>query len=300
MTSLQTTFAHYKIPINCQYLVYGFIRHFLYSNNFTINIPDDVKKISLLFYYSIPEHFIVDSNNQSTFALHKKKQFVSHLEDKYAPLWNRHSSSREHTSFIYGSVVIEPFQNKKACWKFKNMQYLKASSNWSNIQIGIIATECTCNTFYSYAKNGRKYKSQHNAPDDGHLFGLSYGQNGYDLISMELDFSNGSDTTGILSFSRGIQLLKPAFCDLDRSKNYKMCISLIRGYYGTPSIELMEYNEYYVADNTSPWRKVCGYCQTPKVTKRCSACKKVYYCNTKCQRAHWKYVHRKQCKLIMN
>merc|ERR1712130_1100631 len=107
---------------------------------------------------------------------------------------------------------------------------------------------------------------------------------------MELDFSDSSCADGILSFSRGIQLLKPAFKCIKRNQTYQLFICLkSRTMRLDTTVELLEYNEYYLASKISPWQKVCGYCQKSKVTKRCSGSKKTYYCNEQCQREHWKY-----------
>eukprot|EP01083_Nonionella_stella_P024937 68671_1 len=39
----------------------------------------------------------------------------------------------------------------------------------------------------------------------------------------------------------------------------------------------------------------CGYCKAIKSKmQRCSRCNKMYYCNAKCQRPHWK-IHKKHC-----
>eukprot|EP01084_Bolivina_argentea_P240245 403668_1 len=39
----------------------------------------------------------------------------------------------------------------------------------------------------------------------------------------------------------------------------------------------------------------CASCQTTGAVLRCSSCKRVYYCNKKCQRIDWKSKHKKQC-----
>ena len=40
----------------------------------------------------------------------------------------------------------------------------------------------------------------------------------------------------------------------------------------------------------------CAACGAPEVSKRCSRCKKVFYCDAECQAAHWKSSHRSSCK----
>merc|ERR1712217_632034 len=118
---------------------------------------------------------------------------------------------------------------------------------------------------------------------------------------MELHFSTNKSSGGILSFSRGIQKLRVAFDDIDRNRNYKMyCTMESQLHRDEASLELMEYNEYFARNplKLSPWRKICGFCQIPKARLRCSACKKTYYCNQKCQRSHWKYGHKEKCKKL--
>eukprot|EP01084_Bolivina_argentea_P268067 455218_1 len=41
----------------------------------------------------------------------------------------------------------------------------------------------------------------------------------------------------------------------------------------------------------------CANCAKEGVSKHCSACKKTFYCNEKCQAVHWKK-HKRNCKLI--
>jgi len=49
----------------------------------------------------------------------------------------------------------------------------------------------------------------------------------------------------------------------------------------------------------APIRKVpCAACGQLPGTKRCGGCKYVMYCSSKCQTAHWKDTHKKECKLI--
>ena len=46
----------------------------------------------------------------------------------------------------------------------------------------------------------------------------------------------------------------------------------------------------------------CAICTKP-ASQRCSACQKVAYCSTKCQKLHWKSGHKSQCcpyKLVTN
>ena len=43
-------------------------------------------------------------------------------------------------------------------------------------------------------------------------------------------------------------------------------------------------------------RKVCVNCGGVfEKTQQCSRCKQVRYCSEKCQRSHWKSVHKKEC-----
>lgn len=39
----------------------------------------------------------------------------------------------------------------------------------------------------------------------------------------------------------------------------------------------------------------CGSCGKPKAASVCSRCQSIYYCNSVCQRAHWKREHRSAC-----
>ena len=42
----------------------------------------------------------------------------------------------------------------------------------------------------------------------------------------------------------------------------------------------------------------CNHCglQAKFKKSRCTACKSVYYCSTRCQQEHWKLIHRTECK----
>lgn len=40
--------------------------------------------------------------------------------------------------------------------------------------------------------------------------------------------------------------------------------------------------------------KYCGTRRLPSDIKKCSGCKKVYYCNETCQKKHWKH-HKRRC-----
>ncbi|XP_046856860.1 ankyrin repeat and MYND domain-containing protein 2-like [Xenia sp. Carnegie-2017] len=44
---------------------------------------------------------------------------------------------------------------------------------------------------------------------------------------------------------------------------------------------------------------LCSTCSQPNAERRCSACKTVTYCNSKCQKLHW-FTHKKMCKLATN
>eukprot|EP01084_Bolivina_argentea_P128994 227901_1 len=44
--------------------------------------------------------------------------------------------------------------------------------------------------------------------------------------------------------------------------------------------------------------RTCAVC-TASANKRCSGCKRVYYCSEQCQSNHWKQ-HKKECKLSKN
>lgn len=44
----------------------------------------------------------------------------------------------------------------------------------------------------------------------------------------------------------------------------------------------------------------CANCGGVENTKRCSGCKSVWYCSTKCQTIDWKANHKKQCKKLKN
>jgi len=40
---------------------------------------------------------------------------------------------------------------------------------------------------------------------------------------------------------------------------------------------------------------LCAGCGKGDATKQCARCKEVYYCDKKCQRTHWKLIHRETC-----
>lgn len=42
---------------------------------------------------------------------------------------------------------------------------------------------------------------------------------------------------------------------------------------------------------------VCATCGEEKVSKKCSQCKSVQYCDRDCQKYHW-FVHKKYCKKV--
>ena len=42
----------------------------------------------------------------------------------------------------------------------------------------------------------------------------------------------------------------------------------------------------------------CGRLQPRSTLKRCSACKKMYYCSSECQLHHWRHGHKEKCKDI--
>eukprot|EP00946_MAST-07B_sp_MAST-7B-sp1_P004986 g4986.t1 len=50
---------------------------------------------------------------------------------------------------------------------------------------------------------------------------------------------------------------------------------------------------------------VCDFCCMPKTTggksvlRKCGGCKVAHYCGKRCQKAHWKIVHKKTCKKLM-
>ncbi len=48
-------------------------------------------------------------------------------------------------------------------------------------------------------------------------------------------------------------------------------------------------------------RTTCNYCLSPSLGRSlpaCSRCKATVYCNHECQRAHWKIVHKAECKMF--
>lgn len=63
-------------------------------------------------------------------------------------------------------------------------------------------------------------------------------------------------------------------------------INGLKGYVGQADIQ-SEYDLH---------AKVCANCGEPNCIKRCSACRDVYYCSSKCQKAHWKK-HKQDCRL---
>ncbi len=44
--------------------------------------------------------------------------------------------------------------------------------------------------------------------------------------------------------------------------------------------------------------KLCSNCKCQEALKKCSSCKKVYYCSIDCQIIHWN-IHRSYCKHII-
>eukprot|EP01084_Bolivina_argentea_P092678 166716_1 len=50
---------------------------------------------------------------------------------------------------------------------------------------------------------------------------------------------------------------------------------------------------------SSSKRRKCEHCSKKGISSRCSGCKVTFYCNTKCQTAHWQK-HKKICKVIRN
>jgi hypothetical protein len=44
----------------------------------------------------------------------------------------------------------------------------------------------------------------------------------------------------------------------------------------------------------------CSNCETPNATRKCSRCKKVFYCSTECQKQHWKQPagHKEYCLAV--
>lgn len=49
--------------------------------------------------------------------------------------------------------------------------------------------------------------------------------------------------------------------------------------------------------NKKPTTNRCSYCHsTTGKLLRCSGCKILFYCNTECQRKHWKLIHKQNCK----
>ena len=296
LANYQRLYIARQIPKQSEHLVYGYIDQFLRSLS-QQNIPDDVKRICLLFYYGVPEHFVHDDTD---FILSKKGKLITIPRRPVLSCqrnWtsNDRSFSSNTGHIVRGSNTITPALHKTHFWKFK------VSPRFSYIRIGIIEDLDSWQRYYHrWCYNSDGTITANGNPPNGDPWGFSYGQDSWDTINMELNFGGSDDEGGILSFSRGIQKLKVAFEDMDREKTYKMyCIMRTTLYTDAVKFELLEYNEYFVRDvEVSPWRKICGHCQKPKAKKRCSACKKVYYCNVQCQRRHWKYRHKKECKKL--
>lgn len=43
----------------------------------------------------------------------------------------------------------------------------------------------------------------------------------------------------------------------------------------------------------------CAQCSAPEVSKKCSACKQVWYCSKDCQKSHYR-IHKKECAKLGN
>jgi hypothetical protein len=43
-------------------------------------------------------------------------------------------------------------------------------------------------------------------------------------------------------------------------------------------------------------QRECAHCHSTTATLQCARCMAVSYCSTTCQKAHWKVVHKKQCR----
>ena len=242
-------------------------------------MPDDVKRICLLFYYSVPEHFVNDRGDRDL-QFSKKKKLVTiprrpPLHCDYSAIDGGYTAYRSGCGtdhVLSGSNIIEPFLKKDHFWRFN------VSPRLQNVSIGIVehseSTKESVSLFYSYCSNGSKSLSRSavRAQNDYEQpFGLSFGGDRYDTVRMELNFTKNR-AGGILSFGRGIQTLRVAFDGLDRAKRYKMCVAIQSQLFrDAATVELLDYNEYYAADKVSPWRRVWGFCQRPKAKRRRSS-----------------------------
>ena len=91
---------------------------------------------------------------------------------------------------------------------------------------------------------------------------------------------------GMRNFQIGIVILRKLKVELDREYGYfdTETFKLIHSDGFTDSKEFRKLYKKATGKNVS---RPCSICQT-ETTKRCSCCKKVYYCSEACQQSDWK------------
>jgi len=77
------------------------------------------------------------------------------------------------------------------------------------------------------------------------------------------------------------------------SENVTKSLSMIK------DIGIMDNIIKQMINESKPTKQIynCANCQLNCIGNRCNKCKKLYYCNLDCQKAHW-IVHRKECKSV--
>ena len=72
---------------------------------------------------------------------------------------------------------------------------------------------------------------------------------------------------------------------------YKLCNGYI-----LPSFVNKQYFKLRKKFKKKQSKLLCSYCKRKnKKLKSCIGCMKVFYCNKKCQKLHWKMFHRNKC-----
>lgn len=89
-----------------------------------------------------------------------------------------------------------------------------------------------------------------------------------------------------LEIVRFLLLIDPTLLEIN-NKDGKDAIELSVGY-----PEIFEFIKTLV-----PSEKSCAHCSHESCTKKCSRCKKVFYCSSGCQKEHWN-IHKEVCKTV--